>query len=464
MTNMNASKLPIWIIGGGISGLATAWFLHQRGVPVRLLESRGQAGGNLRTSHQQGYLIEHGPNSTLQKVGDPEDALGRLITALELDPQRLPANAKASRRYIQRNRRLLPLPTSPLAFLRTSVFSWPAKLRLLAEPWIGKGMDEETIATFVRRRLGQEFLDYAVDPFISGVYAGNPSLLSVQAAVPKIYALERDHGSLIRGALATGKARKAAGMPQGSLISFTDGMETLPRAIANRLPPGSLRTDTRVVAIAPEGQGQWRVSWQQKGLSGQELGRGVILAVPAPVAADLLQPLDATAHRLLQAIPYAPIAAIALGYLREQVTHPLDGFGFLVPRREHLNLLGTLFSSTLFPGRAEAGKVLLTNFIGGAGNTEVLEQNDTDLVALVARELANCLGISGAPEFIHLTRYTQAIPQYTLGHLERIGELDRILAQYPGLSCRANWRDGISVADCVRQAEKTAQRLTEKLT
>ncbi|WP_130470496.1 protoporphyrinogen oxidase [Candidatus Magnetaquicoccus inordinatus] len=455
------------VIGGGISGLSVAWFLHTHNIPVRVLEARDQPGGAILTSCKQNYRVEHGPNSTLQKPGHPDDALGRLIQQLQLEPHLQVANPLASRRYILRDGQLKALPGSPPAFFLSSFFSWHAKLQLLAEPFRAPGTEEESIAQFVRRRLGEEFFQYVIDPFISGVYAGDPEQLSVQAAVAKIYALERDHGSLLRGALHQGRVLKGAGLPKGRMISFDQGMGLLPTRIAQQLPEGALRSRFKVLSLVPNRQGGgWQIygvnvlpDGRVAGKTEKMLAKAVVLSVPAPAAAQLVAPFAKIAVSALRAIPYAPIASIALGYSRALIPHPLDGFGFLIPRREGLPLLGTLFSSTLFKDRAPEGQALLTSFIGGATQPALLQQTDGQLIRQVEQDLGHCLGMMPPVDFVYLTRYSAAIPQYTLGHLQRIQQVDADLAPFPGLYLRANWRDGISVADCVRNGEKVAEHI-----
>ncbi|MBF0125744.1 MAG: protoporphyrinogen oxidase [Magnetococcales bacterium] len=455
---MNDSK--VLILGGGISGLATAWFLHRRGVEVELLEAGDQPGGSIRTSRQQGYLVEHGPNSTLQKPGEADDALGRLVTDLELSNRLIEADPMAARRFVMRKGRLLPLPDSPPAFLISRIFSPWAKIRLLREIVTGWVDHEESIAAFVRRRLGKEFLTYAIEPFISGVYAGDPEDLSIQAAVPRIYGLEQQYGTLIVAAIMEGKAAKAMGTPRGRLVTFDGGMGVLPDTIAKKLPPGTVHTGRSVVSLRPGEGGGWRVTWKgEGGAEGAQTAKRVVLALPAQAASSALASVAPAASRILSGLAYAPIASVAMGYAQNQVAHPLDGFGFLLPRKERIRLLGGLFSSTLFPGRAQAHKVLLTAFIGGAMDFAALTLPDTRLVEQVHQDLGRCLGIQGAPEFVHLTRHQSAIPQYYLGHLGRIEALDKALEPFPGLFTRANWRDGISVANCVRNGELMARRL-----
>ncbi|MBF0357106.1 MAG: protoporphyrinogen oxidase [Magnetococcales bacterium] len=442
------------IVGGGISGLSTAHFLHQAGISVKIIESRQEPGGNLLSSSSSGYLLEHGPNSTLHKPGREDDALGRLMDGVGLTP--LEANPLANKRYIVKNKKLIALPGSPLSFLTTKAFSVKAKLRLLLEPFIGGSIKEESIAQFVERRLGREFLDYAINPFVSGVYAGNVHNLSVQAATAKIYALERDHGSLIKGALF-GRQKNLSGMPKGRLISFKNGMGELPQAICRTLPGDSIMVDTKVVRLKRV-KNRWQVFWEGSGgKAGIEEGEQVILSTPASQTAKILEDTSLVASKLLSSIHYPPILSITLGYPQERVAHSLDGFGFLVPRKENIRTLGTLFSTTLFPGRAPEGQVLLTNFIGGATDLAVERTGDRELAAVVASEVSHLLGIEGRPDFVQATRYRESIPQYTMGHLEKLANIDRALAENRGLHLRCNWSGGISVGDCVRNGELLAK-------
>jgi oxygen-dependent protoporphyrinogen oxidase len=454
------------IIGGGITGLSAAWFLHQKGVRVRLLEAAPRLGGVIDSARDnEGFLVERGPNSTLQKPGTADDALGRLLAGAGLEDRLVEAGAAGRKRYVLRGGRLQALPGGPPGFLTTKLFSWRAKARLLREPFIGRAEREESIAQFVERRLGREFLDYAVEPFISGVYAGDPAALSVRAAVPRIYELERAHGSLIRGAIALGKAAKGAGTPAGRMVSFDRGMGVLPEGIGAALPAGAVRSGCRAVRLRPDGAGGWEVAWEGPGENGVERGveraRTVILALPAGAAADLVAPHSEAAARVLRSIAYAPVASLALGYDRDQVGHPLDGFGFLAPRREGLRVLGGLFSSTLFGGRAPDGRVLVTAFIGGTTDPDAAALDDEALAGCVRDDLARALDISGQPAFQRITRYAAAIPQYTLRHLDRLAELDRALEPLTGLHLQASWRGGVSVADCIRNAEALAGKIAD---
>jgi oxygen-dependent protoporphyrinogen oxidase len=454
---------PVIVVGAGISGLTIAWHLQQAGLPVLVLDAGSVPGGTIGTIRQDGFQIETGPNSTLQKPGHEDDAIGRVLAGLGIEHRKRCANPQAEIRYILRDGRLLPLPGSPLAFAGTPLFSWQAKLRLLLEPWIRAATREETLADFVRRRLGQEFLDYTVEPFISGVYAGDPYRLSATAAVPRIHTLEQKYGSLIRGAMAMGKINRKVGMPRGTLISFDDGMAVLPTSLASALHPGALQLRSNVTRISRDGE-QWQIYWNTQEDDGGQGGctthtarcHQLVLAIPAYRAAPLVATLAPEASTLLQSIPYAAVVSAATGYQRRQVAHGLNGFGFLVPRRESMRILGTLFSSTLFERRAPDDTVLLTTFIGGARDVAAFHAPDAVLLATIGDNLNRCLSIDGPPQFASLQRHPWAIPQYVMGHLERIAALDRILAPYSGLYLQANWRGGVSVSDCMRNAERVA--------
>ncbi len=442
--------LDVLVIGAGISGLATAWFARAAGLRVQVVEAAPRAGGKIRSFHEAGYRVEGGPNSLL--VNDP--SFDELVAGLSLQDAVVEANPVARRRYVLRQGRLVALPGGPLAFLRTPLFSWRGKLRLLAEPFIGRADHEESLAEFVTRRLGREFLDWAIDPFVSGVYAGDPARLSVRAATPRVYALEAEYGSLLRGALHRLRQRRRASAtgPAGRMVSFRDGMQTLPDAIAAALGE-ALTLDEPVTALQRRDDGTWQVQGRRRAWQ----ARQVVLSVPAEQAARLL---DGRAAPALAAIPYPPVASLALGFRRDQVGHPLDGFGFLIPGREGRRTLGALFSSTLFPHRAPAGHVLLTAFAGGRRHPELADRTDAELLEAVLADLRQPLGLRGAPAYTRITRWPQAIPQYELGHAERLAQVAEQVRALPGLHLRANWLDGIAVGECIRNARRLAADLS----
>jgi len=440
----------VLVLGAGISGLTTAFLLARQGLKVTVLEAAPRVGGAVETLAEGPWRFEMGPNTVLEGNAD----VTALIAACGLAEEKLTAPAAAKKRYLWKGGRLHALPGGLGGFLGTPLFSLGAKLRLLKEPWIGRPADgrEETIAEFVRRRLGTEFLDYAVGPFVSGVYAGDPERLSVRWAVARIYALERDHGSLIRGALA----KRKGPAPAGGMITFPDGLTALPRRLAQEI--GDVRTGVFCRRVTRTGDG-YAVETESEAGSASFTAKRIVVAVPADVAARLLDDLTEGASRLFAEIPYAPIAIVSLGVRRADVAHPLDGFGFLAPRKEGLNILGCLFTSTLFPGRAPEGHASLAAFVGGRTNPEITTRDDDAIQATVRAELGRALGLSGEPVFHHVRRWPRAIPQYELGHgrfMERAEEIER---QNPGLRISGNFLRGISVPDCIRNATALAAEI-----
>ncbi|HEY0511841.1 MAG TPA: protoporphyrinogen oxidase [Thermoanaerobaculia bacterium] len=440
------------VVGAGISGLAAAFRLGRSGLRVAVLEAAERVGGAIETVSDGAWRFEMGPNTVLEN----DESVGRLIRDAGLKGEKITASPTAKRRYLYRRNELVPLPGGLGGFFKTPLFSAGAKLRLLREPWIGRSPAdaEESIAQLVRRRLGAEFLDKLVGPFVSGVYAGDPERLSVRWAVPKVYGLEREHGSLIRGAFA---GRKGPA-PAGGMISFRAGLAELPRKLAGEI--GDVRTGVaarRIVRTPSEGGG-FRVETS----AGPVEARRIVLAVPADVAARLLAETTSGMSDLLAEIPYAPVAVVSLGWRREDVGHPLDGFGFLAPRQEGLRLLGCLFPSEIFPGRAPAGHVALAAFGGGRTDPEFAGWDEDRIAAAAIGELRGPLGLRGEPAFRHVRRWPRAIPQYELGHghfVERAREIERSL---PGLRLAGNFLGGVSVPDCIRNATALAEEMLGK--
>jgi len=449
----------VLVVGAGLSGLCTAFLLVRMGLRVEMVEAGGRPGGVIGSRRRDGVLIESGPNSAL----DTSPQIGALLDAAGIADERLDAEAIARRRYILRAGRLLPLPLSPPAFLRSPLFSWRAKLRLLREPFIGRrwGEGEESVAAFVRRRLGPEFLDYAVEPFVAGVYAGDPDELALQAAFPRLHALERDHGGLMRGLLLGARERRARGeraKNAAGSFSFRDGMQTLTDALARGVGAGHIHCGERAVSLARGVDGTWSVAAERAGDRVVRSGRALVLAVPAFEAAPLLARIAPEAAAALGEIVYPPVASVVTAYGRETLAHPLDGFGFLAPRIERPMVLGTLFSSSMFTGRAPQGRVALTTFVGGRRNPELARRDPEDIAQTVHAALRAHLG-ADAPLWSEVTRWPQAIPQYTLGHAARMATLDSAEQAQPGLFFCCNYRGGVAAGDCIKSAHAIAHRI-----
>ncbi len=401
---------------------------------------------------QDGWLHELGPNSLLE--GSAEVAA--FIDEVGLGTRRIYAAPAAKQRYIVRNGRLVAMPGSPWAFIGTPMFSWRAKLALVGEPWRRRAPAdaEESVADFVVRRLGREFLDYAINPLVGGVYAGDPTLLSVRQAFPKLHALEQTYGSLIRGAWAR---RNVSGGPKARIFSFPDGLQELPFALARPLGT-AVRLGHRVLGVA-RGEDGWRVEFESGGRRAAETFAAVVCALPAGVIAALPWQNVPEGARLvaLGEIKHPPVASVFTGYKRAQVHHPLDGFGVLVPQVERRQILGTLFSSTLFPGRAPEGHVGLTTFVGGMRDPQLAGLDEHELLRVVQGELASLLGASGAPVFTRVQRWPRAIPQYTLDYQRFKDAITTVEAAAPGLFIGGNCRDGISLANCIEAGRRLAE-------
>lgn len=456
------STRHVVIIGGGISGLTAAFWLKENGVPVTVLERESVAGGTMRTMQDGGWMVETGPNSALETT----PVFGEMFGILGLTRDRLYADEASNNRYILRNGQLHALPMSPPAFLRSRLWTVPGKLRLLKEPFVGRAAHEETIAEFVERRLGREFLDYAINPFVAGVYAGNPEQLSVRSAFPKLYALEEKYGGLIRGMIGGARERKKraeVAKDRARMFSFVRGMQQFPEAIADRLGM-SVQCNCTVTAIGvqPSAQGKglgFSVDYTMGGRASRLEASDVVLAVPSFVAAELLQPHAADLARELRGIYYPPVAEVFLGYRTAQCGRPLDGFGYLIPAVEKRNILGTIWSSALFPGRAPEGHCALTTFVGGSRQPELLAHTDAEILAMVRSELASIMAVQGEPAYARVIRWERAIPQYNLGHGKIMTMVDALEASHPGLVVCANYRGGIAVGDCVRNGRDVAERI-----
>ena len=454
-----ATTTHVAIVGAGITGLTAAFRLTQRGCRVIVLEKGPQPGGCLRSTAEDGWLFEAGPNS-LQCGKDVK----QLVADLGLEGELLPAAPAAKRRFLVREGRFVPVPSSPPALIKSSLFGLRTKLSLPLELFTRARIrtSDISLAELVRSHFTQELVDYAVNPLVAGVYAGDPEKLSVRHAFPSLWQAERTHGSLIRGMMAGAKARKAAGeggMPP--LISFKRGLQTLTDTLAAKLPAGSLRLNATVETLLP-GRPH-RLVWRQDGQTQSGEFDAVVLAAPAGALAQLtVGSLGERPLASLDNIPHPPVSSLFLGYRRDQVAHALDGFGGLVPAVEHRQVLGILFSSTLFPGRAPDGHVALTVFVGGMRQPELARLPAEQLLARIDQDLRDLVGVQGAPVFVRHTFWPRAIPQYILGYERWQDQITALENRHLGLFIGGNARDGISVPDCVKSGQKLAGRVLDQ--
>jgi oxygen-dependent protoporphyrinogen oxidase len=446
------------IIGGGISGAAALHWLARRGADVLLFERNLTLGGVMRSRrNEHGALVETGPNSI--QFNTP--FLSEMIDDLGIASAVIQPDAAAANRYIMRDGKLVAAPSGPKSFLRSGLFSASAKLRALREPFIppAQGEHEESVARFVERRLGREFLDYAINPFVSGIYAGQPERLSIRYGFAKIYDLEQGSGSIIKGAIGLArkrrKARKggAAGSERRGIFSFVDGLATLPCTIEERWKR-MIRLGAAIERVERHGE-LWCVTHEGESFETPHL----IVATEASAAAAIVDPFDRDLASVLRQIEYPPVAVASVLYNRSAIAHPLDGFGVLIPEVERRNLLGVIFTSTLFPNRAPEGMALLTAFIGGSRDPQLALRSREEIEFDVHGELRRTLGISARPIGFDLQVWPHAIPQYNLGYGAILDAIDSAEKRLPGFHLLGNYRGGVSVGDCVRSAREMADEI-----
>jgi protoporphyrinogen/coproporphyrinogen III oxidase len=459
---MNRSPHVV-IIGAGISGLTTAYWLRQSGIEVTLLEREGAPGGTMQTVREDGWLIEQGPNSALETT----PLFQQMFVGLGIEKDRVYADPSSDKRYILRGGRLHALPMGAGSFLRTGLWSASGKLRLLKEPFVGRAPEEESVAQFVERRLGREFLDYAINPFVAGVYAGDPGQLSVRSAFPKLYALEEKYGGLIKGMIKGARERKQRAeiaKDRSKMFSFIQGMQTFPAAVS-RLLGDRVRCRCTVNGFGRSssdsngGSGKYAVNGMEGGSRFSMVADAVVLAVPAYAASALVRPYASGLASQLDAVYYPPVAEVFLGYALPQISRPLNGFGYLIPEVEKRQILGTIWSSSLFEGRAPAGCVALTTFAGGARQPELPGLDDAELLRLVTGEIRSILGVQGEPVFSRIIRWSKAIPQYNLGYRVLLDRVSGFEQEHPGVFFCNNFRGGIAVGDCVMNGKAIAERI-----
>ncbi|TAL25252.1 MAG: protoporphyrinogen oxidase [Nitrospirae bacterium] len=449
----------IVIIGGGISGLSLAYAILEREplADVTVFEAEKRPGGKVWTDKVNGFLCESGVNGFL----DNKPKTIELSLKLLLNPLR--SSDAARQRYIFSDNILHRLPESPVSFFSSNLLSLYGRVRILYELIAPKGADDESLAEFAKRRLGKEAYEKLIDPMASGIYAGNPETLSLKSCFPRIYDIENKYGSLIRGMITlqkeakrSGKAKVSAG-PGGTLTSFYDGMgmviDSLKKSLGERLMTG-----TRVIAVEKKNKGY---ALQLSGGSVVE-SEIVVIASPAYSASEMLKGFDKQLSSVVAEISYPAVSVVCFGYKKERISHKLNGFGFLIPYRERRKILGTLWDSSIFLNRAPEGYVLLRSMVGGARASELAMQDDSGLTDTVAEELKNIMDIKAQPDFVRIYRHEKAIPQYNIGHSNRLRTIAGILLKHRDLYLTGNAYRGISFNDCIENSYKLAENIIEK--
>lgn len=449
------------VIGAGISGLACAYQLQRLGVSVRLLEAADHVGGLIGTADTEGFLFESGPQSfqatdTVQKLTRDIGLEGELCTA---DPR--------APRYVLRRGRLHKIPMTPQAILTSSLLGNRARSKIALEALrrTRPPSEEESIADFVRRKFGHEILEYLVSPFVSGVYAGDPERLSLRAAFPTLDEWERQYGSVLRGAMKSRSSKTGSKTPP-ALCSFRRGLGTLVQTLATKLGP-SLSTGARASMISRcriDNHTNYQVPFSKDGRQQALAGRAVVLAVPAYIASHLVVSISESAAAALSGIAYASVAVVGAAYHERQAGAPLDGFGVLIPRTERYRTLGIVWNSSLFPERAPKGQMVLTSFMGGATDPEIVAKPDREIIDIVESDHAKVLAMTGTPVATAICRHLKALPQYNLGHLHAVEAIRDAQCSTPGVFFAGNYLEGPSVGKCIENGFRTAEAVSDYVT
>ncbi|HZR23213.1 MAG TPA: protoporphyrinogen oxidase [Vicinamibacterales bacterium] len=455
------------IIGGGIAGLATAYELSRRGVSFVLLERGSRAGGVILSEEIDGFVIDGGPDALLIQKPDGIKLCEELGIGGRLVTTKLPRLA-----YIQRGGRLHPLPAASVLgiptqwgpFVATKLFSWPGKMRMGAEMLIPprKEDGDESIGSFMSRRFGSEAVTYLAEPLLAGIHAGDVDRLSVRALFPRFVEAEKKHGSLLRAFRTNQQSIRnpqSATRNDGAFKSLPGGLSELVRAVVGALPSGALCLNTTVERIT--GNGPYRL---ERSNGAPIEARALVLATPAFVTSTLTKTFDAELSRLCGEIPYASAATVALAFRRDQVSHPLNGSGFVVPRAEKSGIMAGSWLSSKWPHRSpDDDHVLMRTFLGGARDPQALDLSDAEMVTRSMDALRPLLGISGQPLFTRIYRWHKSNAQHEVGHLDRVAAIERVVATHPGLYITGSGYRGTGIPDCVADGRGTAKQITEFL-
>ncbi len=462
------------VIGGGITGLSAAHRLAELGssrnldLEILLLEKSDRVGGVISTVERDGFTIEEGPDSFI--TSKPWGI--NLASRLGIENELIETSPDNRRTFVLLNRRLVPLPdgfimlapTRIMPFLRTPLFSWRGKMRMLMDLVIPKNPPgDESLASFVRRRLGTEALERAAQPMVGGVYTADPERLSLRATMPQFLEMEERYGSVIKGMYQGYRKRKKGIMPDSGaryslFVSFKKGMKTLVEALVRKIPEGSIKTGFAVEGIREAYDG-----WEVETGGGILNAAGVIVTTPAYVTAGLLENAAGECAALLRKVEYASAAVVILAYRKEDIETELGGFGFVVPRIEKSNMIACSFSSEKFTGRAPQGYAVLRIFVGGAVDPVTYKMEDSHIIETVGKEIGSLLGIGSDPVFTILKRHPGAMPQYHVGHTELVEGIQREIKKLDGLETAGNAFGGVGIPDCINSGERAAERVLQSL-
>ncbi len=443
-------KTDIVIIGAGLTGLTLAHKLVQRGRDILVLERKSRLGGVINTESAEGFVFEEGPNTGLLKFGEVAELFQELSGGCELE---IPDDS-AKKRYVWKGGRWHRLPSGLIGGVRTSLFSWKDKFRLLGEPFRPAGTDpEETLDRMVRRRMGESFLHYAVDPFILGVYAGDPARIVPKYALPKLYYLEQDYGSFIGGAVRKGFEKKGELEKKATrdLFSVKGGLGNMIRALTGSVGRENILLGTERIAVKPLERG-FETSCSISGETRRISSRLVVSTIGSHQISEVFPFIQRDLRNAMESLRYAKVVQAAVGFHRWEGI-PLEGFGGLVPHIEKRDILGAMFMSSFLEGRAPEKGALLSVFMGGTRREDMFHKEDSEIESILAEELTSMLGIEDFnPDLLRIMRYEHAIPQYGVGSGERLGSIEEVEKRYPGLIIIGNMRDGIGMADRIKQA------------
>ncbi len=452
---MAKEKVDIVIVGAGLTGLTLAYYLKKAGKKVILLEKDEKVGGVIQSVSEEGFVYEKGPNTGVLSTEGIVDLFDELNDVCKPETP----TEKANERWILKSGKWQALPNGLIKAICTPLFSLKDKFRILGEPWRKKGTNpDESLADMVKRRLGDSYLDYAVDPFISGIYAGDPEVLITRFAMPKLYNLEQDYGSFIKGAIKKKKEPKTELQKRitREVFSTEGGLSNLIAALLSKIGESSIVCNCQNIKVQPTEINEYLIDYELNGEQKELITEKVVTTFGGYELKNLLSFISEKLLLPILNLRYAKVVQVVLGYKKWQ-GKKLEAFGGLVPTVENRDILGILFPSALFKGRSPEGGAVLSVFIGGTKKSEMIHKSDDDIKNIVLKEVKETLYSDEAPDLIRIFKYEKAIPQYDITSKERLASIDKIEEEFSGLYIAGNIRDGIGMADRVQQARNLSK-------